>query len=70
MLVLLRIGPWCHGEVVYGGFPEFIQERQDKRTSSPEYLEKVTESVPRLLRAGEGFLLSEWLGRYRHSAGK
>lgn len=41
MLVLLRIGPWCHGEVVYGGFPEFIQERQDKRTSSPEYLEKV-----------------------------
>lgn len=28
MLVLLRIGPWCHGEVVYGGFPEFIQERR------------------------------------------
>lgn len=41
MLVILRIGPWCHGEVVYGGFPEFIQKREDKRTSSPAYLEKV-----------------------------
>ena len=41
MLVLLRIGPWCHGEVVYGGFPQFIQKRQDKRTNSPAYLEKV-----------------------------
>lgn len=41
MLVVLRIGPWCHGEVVYGGFPKFIQDREDKRTSSPEYLEKV-----------------------------
>jgi len=41
MPVILRIGPWCHGEVVYGGFPEFIQKREDKRTSSPEYLEKV-----------------------------
>lgn len=41
MLVILRIGPWCHGEVIYGGFPEFIQKREDKRTSSPEYLEKV-----------------------------
>lgn len=41
MLVLLRIGPWCHGEVIYGGFPKFIQLREDKRTSSPEYMEKV-----------------------------
>lgn len=47
MLVLLRIGPWCHAEVVYGGFPEYIQQREDKRTSSPEYLEKVR----RLFRA-------------------
>lgn len=41
MLVLLRIGPWCHGEVVYGGFPAFIQEREDKRTSSKGFLQKV-----------------------------
>lgn len=41
MLVLLRIGPWSHGEVIYGGFPEYIQNRDDKRTSSPEFLKKV-----------------------------
>lgn len=42
--VLLRIGPWCHGEVVYGGFPKFIQKRKDKRSNSPKYLKKV-ESI-------------------------
>ncbi len=41
MLVLARIGPWCHGEVLYGGFPEFIQQRNDKRTNAPEYMKKV-----------------------------
>lgn len=41
MLVILRIGPWCHGEVRYGGFPYFIQKREDKRSNSPAYLEKV-----------------------------
>ncbi len=41
MLVLLRIGPWCHGEVKYGGFPKFIQRRRDKRSNSPKYLQKV-----------------------------
>lgn len=41
MYVLMRIGPWCHGEVVYGGFPKFIQKRTDKRSNSPKYLEKV-----------------------------
>lgn len=41
MLVILRIGPWIHGEVIYGGFPEFIEKREDKRTSSPLYLQKV-----------------------------
>lgn len=41
MYVLMRIGPWCHGEVVYGGFPKFIQKRTDKRSNSHKYLEKV-----------------------------
>jgi len=41
MLVLLRIGPWCHGEAVYGGFPNFIQKRFDKRSNSTGYLDKV-----------------------------
>ena len=41
MYVLLRIGPWCHGEAIYGGFPKFIQKRADKRSNSPKYLEKV-----------------------------
>lgn len=41
MLVLLRIGPWCHGEVKYGGFPAFIHERKDKRSNAPGYLCRV-----------------------------
>lgn len=36
--VLLRIGPFVHGEAKWGGLPEFIQNRKDKRTNSPEYL--------------------------------
>ncbi|MEG1834503.1 MAG: beta-galactosidase [Oscillospiraceae bacterium] len=41
MYVLLRLGPWCHGEVVYGGFPKFIKSRNDKRSNSPAYLKFV-----------------------------
>ncbi len=40
--VVLRIGPWCHGEVRNGGFPDWVQAAPVKhRTNDPAYLELV-----------------------------
>ena len=43
MPCILRIGPWCHAEVVYGDFPKRINKMIRKRTDSPEYLAEVKE---------------------------
>ena len=38
--VILRIGPWCHGEVRNGGHPDWVLEAApDARTNDPVYLE-------------------------------
>ncbi len=39
--VLTRIGPWCHGEVRNGGFPEWIVKRGNMRKNNAEYLASV-----------------------------
>ncbi len=37
--VVLRIGPWCHGEVRNGGFPDWVQASPVRhRTDDPAYL--------------------------------
>lgn len=39
---VVRIGPWCHGEVRNGGLPDWILKKPYKtRTDASEYLEKV-----------------------------
>lgn len=39
MPVILRIGPWCHGEVRNGGFPEWMVNGNYKlRNNNPAYL--------------------------------
>ena len=43
MPCILRIGPWCHAEVVYGDFPKRINKMRKKRTDAPEYLAEVKE---------------------------
>lgn len=43
MTCILRIGPWCHAEVVYGDFPKRINKMIKKRTNAPEYLAEVKE---------------------------
>lgn len=50
MPCILRIGPWCHGEVVYGGFPKRINKMKKKRTDAPEYLAEVKEYWQRLYK--------------------
>lgn len=38
MKVLLRIGPWAHGEVRYGGTPEWVVNQVPSRRNDPVYL--------------------------------
>jgi hypothetical protein len=43
LTVQLRIGPWCHGEVLNGGFPNWLQKKGDDgvfelRRDNPGYL--------------------------------
>ncbi|MEV0895476.1 beta-galactosidase [Actinoplanes sp. NPDC049802] len=41
--VVLRIGPWCHGEARNGGFPDWVQHAPVRhRTDDPAYLALVT----------------------------
>ncbi|MFF5290623.1 galactose-1-phosphate uridylyltransferase [Paractinoplanes globisporus] len=42
--VVLRIGPWCHGEARNGGLPDWVQEAPVRhRTDDPRYLSLVAE---------------------------
>lgn len=44
MFFVLRIGPWVHGEVRNGGFPDWVQEADVvHRTDDPAYLEMVRQ---------------------------
>lgn len=43
MPCILRIGPWCHGEVARGGFPKRINKMAKKRCDNPKYLKEVRE---------------------------
>ena len=44
--VFLRIGPWCHGEVRNGGFPDWLLEKEiPLRCDDPEYLAAHRDTV-------------------------
>ena len=53
--VILRIGPWCHGEVRNGGFPDWVQRAPVRhRTDDPAYLALVREWFGQLAAALDG----------------
>jgi hypothetical protein len=53
--VVLRIGPWCHGEVRNGGFPDWVQQAPVRhRTDDPAYLELVREWLGQIAAALDG----------------
>jgi len=63
--VILRLGPWCHGELRNGGFPDWVAAADvAHRTDDPRYLELVEEWFGQLAghlgrRAGsDGVLLA------------
>lgn len=53
---ILRIGPWCHGEVVRGGLPKFVNRMFRKRGNYPKYLEYVKAYWKRLAVEVKPFL--------------
>ena len=59
--VLLRIGPWCHGEVRNGGFPNWLQKMGDDkvfelRRDNPGYLGYVTKLYGQISQQTQGLL--------------
>jgi beta-galactosidase len=53
--LILRIGPWCHGETRNGGFPDWVQQAPVRhRTDDPGYLALVREWFGQLGRHLDG----------------
>jgi len=53
--VVLRIGPWCHGEARNGGFPDWVRAAPVRhRTDDPGYLALVADWFGRLAAALDG----------------
>lgn len=57
--VLLRIGPWCHGEVRNGGFPDWLLGKPfEPRTNDEGYFSVVGKWYSEVFRQVEGFVCS------------
>ena len=59
MSCILRIGPWCHGEVIRGGLPRRINKMPKKRCDNPKYLKEVREYWQELYKEVEPYLDGE-----------
>lgn len=59
MPCILRIGPWCHGEVIRGGFPKRINKMAKKRCDNPKYLAEVKDFWQGLYKEVEPYLDGE-----------
>jgi len=59
MPCILRIGPYCHAEVLHGGLPERIMKMPNKRTDDPEYLAEVRSYWTRLYKEISPYLDGE-----------
>lgn len=60
MPVILRIGPWCHGEVRNGGFPDWLlQKEYQPRTNDERYFACVEAYYNRVFEEVQGYLLKD-----------
>ena len=60
MPLVLRLGPWCHGEVRNGGVPEWLVNSGIKlRNSNAAYLDKVRIWYSQIFEQTKGFLWKE-----------
>lgn len=61
---ILRIGPWAHGEVRNGGFPDWLLEEAktegyETRTDDPKYLAHVKDFYSQIFEQAKGLLIKD-----------
>lgn len=55
--MILRIGPWCHGEARNGGFPDWLLKKEyEPRTNDERYFTEVKKYYTKLAEQVEGLL--------------
>ncbi|HLP08516.1 MAG TPA: beta-galactosidase, partial [Opitutaceae bacterium] len=54
--VIVRCGPWCHGEVRNGGLPDWLVARGQARTDDPIYLASTTRLYAQIAAQLRGLL--------------
>ncbi|MBP5464889.1 MAG: beta-galactosidase, partial [Treponema sp.] len=60
LTMILRIGPWCHGEVRNGGFPDWLLQKCPRnRCDDPTYLAEVQIFYAKLYEQVQGLLLKD-----------
>lgn len=57
MKMLLRIGPWCHGEVRNGGFPDWLLHKDfEVRTNDKKYFDTVKKWYQKIYEQAAPFI--------------
>lgn len=60
LTMLLRIGPWIHGEVRNGGFPDWlIKKCPENRTNNETYFDEVKKFYSKIAQEVKGLLLED-----------
>ena len=60
MCVFLRAGPFCNGECINGGLPQFLKDKGVKfRTNDPEYVEYVRKLYQQIGRQMKGLMFKD-----------
>ncbi len=61
MVMFLRVGPWCHGEVRNGGFPDWLCAKHGKnlRTNDKDYLQDVDNYFKNVYEQVKGLFLKD-----------
>lgn len=60
LYMMLRIGPWCHGEVRNGGFPDWLLNKgYEPRTNELGYLMQVRKFYTNIFNQIKGLLLKD-----------
>jgi len=59
MKVLIRIGPWAHGEVRYGGTPDWVVEQMPTRRNDPTYMEYVHRYWEKIAAQTKGLMFKD-----------
>ncbi|WP_099467609.1 beta-galactosidase [Konateibacter massiliensis] len=58
--LILRVGPWCHGEVRNGGFPDWLLQKPFQlRENNEEYFSTIRQYYGKLYEQVDGLLLGQ-----------